>query len=138
MEQLRDEIKYFTQSYLMLREIEKKIIREYPTPLKHDEVNNTVKKVVRESSSTQSQERYSGGSKERANKNLARGQLSEVDQRVLDGKACSWCGRDLPHAALQRGVKSTYCSIACAEEGRLKRGGKVIFETMTMMKLSCT
>ncbi len=125
MNQLIDEIKFFVKTYLMLREVEKKSIREYVTPLKHNEVNSTLRKLVLESSSTRLLlQRYSGGSKERANENLAAGQLSGVDQKVLDGKACSWCGRDLPHAALQRGVKSTYCSIACAEEGRLRRGGK--------------
>lgn len=128
--QLSEEIKSFVKAYLMLREIEKKSIREYPNPLKHDEVNKTVRKIILESSSSssttaQSQQlqRYTGGSKERANENLVIGQLSEVDQRVLDGIACSWCGCDLPSAALQRGVKSTYCSHACAEEGRLRRGG---------------
>ena len=126
--QLCDEIKFFLKSYLMLREVEKKSIKEYSSPLKHNEVNKTIRKIILESSSTSSttstSERYSGGSKERAHENLRLGNLSTRDQMVLDGRACSWCGGDLPTAALQNGVKSTYCSHACAEEGRLRRGGK--------------
>ena len=113
----------------MLREVEKKSIREHSSPLKHNEVNKITRKIILESSSLSSSpatisERYSGGSKERAQENLRSGNLSTTDQKVLDGKACSWCGGDLPTAALQNGVKSTYCSYACAEEGRLRRGGK--------------
>ncbi len=128
--QLCSEIKAFVRSYLMLREIEKRSIREYPEPLKHDQVNSTLRKIVLESSSSAQSEvkRYSGGARERANENLEKGELSSTDQRVLDGKACSWCGSDLPLISLSSEVKSTYCSHSCAEEGRLRRGGKFVEE----------
>jgi len=84
---------------------------------------------------TQSTERYSGGSKERAQENLAAGNATEADQRVLNGEACVWCGGNFPDASFRKGVESSYCSQECAEEGRLRRGGE--YNPMCLHKPAC-
>ena len=130
-----NEIKSFVKSYILLREVEKKAIKEHDEPVNHDGLHETLKEIMFASSastltltSTSSShlelQRYAGGAKERAVENLAIDELSDVDKRVLEGMACCWCGGDLPQTSLEKGVKSTYCSQDCAEEGRLKRGGE--------------
>lgn len=74
-------------------------------------------------------ERFSGGAKERAVEKKKLGEvLSQQETDILNGIACSWCGKPKPAISLQRhksdGIQSIYCSQECAEEGRLKRGGK--------------
>jgi hypothetical protein len=122
---LSSEIKSFSSSYIALREIEKKTIQEWALPICHNAIKDTLRKIVSQSmSSHQTTERYKGGRKERAVENMNSGNATNEDRRVLNGEACAWCGGNLSDASLRRGVESTYCSQECAEEGRLRRGGK--------------
>ena len=122
---LSSEIKSFSSSYIALREVEKKTIQEWALPICHDVIKDTLRKIVSQSMSThQTTERYKGGRKERALENMNSGNATNEDRRVLNGEACAWCGGNLSDASLRRGVESTYCSQECAEEGRLRRGGK--------------
>jgi hypothetical protein len=122
--QLSYEIKSFVKSFILLREVEKKAIKEYNKPIHHLGLHETLKNILLSTPPYSEVNRYTGGSKERAIENQSQGKMSESDKSVLDGKACCWCGGDLPKTSLEEGVESTYCSQACAEEGRLRRGGK--------------
>jgi len=123
-ERLSYEIKEFVRLFLSLREVDKRAIKEWGVPIKYNELRETLKTIwLPLSTKPKQQERYSGGSKERAIENMAAGCASDVDKRVLSGFACCWCGGNLPNASLRKGVQSTYCSHECAEEGRLRRGG---------------
>ena len=119
------EIKQFITTYLTIREVEKKAIQEWDTPIRSDAIRETLRSIVQSSQSllTESTERYSGGSKERALENIAAGNATDSDRRVLNGEACIWCAASLPDVALRKGVESYYCSQECAEKGRLRRGG---------------
>lgn len=119
------EIKSFSSSLIALREVERKAIKEWPFPIKPNGIKETLHKIVAKSvSKSQTTERYVGGRKEKALENLKAGNATMEDHRVLKGMACAWCGGNLPRASFQKGVESTYCSQECAEEGRLRRGGK--------------
>ena len=116
------EIKSFVKSFILLREVEKKMISEYTDPIEHDKLREVLKKILLTKSSHSEIQRYAGGSKERAIDNLNNGRETERDKLVLAGTSCSWCGQQKPSTSLKNGVVSTYCSQTCAEEGRLRRG----------------
>lgn len=121
---LEKEIKEFIRSFSALREVEKHAIKKYGLPIQNSGLRDTLQRIVMESSSSNCHtDRYCGGRKEEAIANKSAGNVSDADKKVLDGYACAWCGNDLNSSSLRSGVVSTYCSIECAEEGRLKRGG---------------
>jgi len=129
------ELKEFLKSFILLREIEKKAIREYGIPIAYFSLHKTLKNIL--FTSAYSVDRYCGGSKERSLENLSSGTLNKQDKAVLDGQACAWCGNEFLEASLRDGVKRTYCSQTCADEGRLKRGGKfplVIYYIQSQVK----
>ena len=70
-----------------------------------------------------STERYSGGAKESARKNMEEGTADATDMAILEGRLCAWCGGQLPTVSKLAGVFVTYCSRECSQQGRLKRGG---------------
>lgn len=126
------EIKAFVRSFMQLREVEKALIKEHTEPLNHFSIQDTLRKIKLAMSPSPSFnnsvfKRYSGGAKEKALEKISNGIISHGDKRVLDRIACSWCGGDLPKTSLEPGVQSQYCSYSCAQEGRLKRGGKVSY-----------
>lgn len=116
---LSNSLKNFIRAYLSLREIERKVLSDHGEPITADEMPRRIASLLTHSG--QGTERYVGGAKERAKERLLDGSLTEEDHAILDGQACSWCGAMLSRAARQ--AQSSYCSQACAEEGRLKRGG---------------
>jgi len=137
VDKLSSEIKSFSSSYIALREVEKKTIQEWALPICHDVITDTLRKIVSQSVSThQTTERYKGGRKEQALENMNSGCATNEDRRVLNGEACAWCAGNLPDASFRRGVQSTYCSQECAEEGRLRRGGK--FDILIYFVISYT
>jgi 5-methylcytosine-specific restriction endonuclease McrA len=117
---LADELKEFVTNYLRLRAIESKTLRESGKPFPARGLSQAVAKLL--VSSFNGTERYIGGAKERARENVASGTASASDLSILDGRSCAWCGKCLSAACVR--AKSTYCSQDCAEEGRLRRGGK--------------
>ncbi len=120
------EVKEFIRTYLSLREIDKKAIQEWDLPIKSGALRDTLRNIVQSSVFSRSQpttQRYSGGSKERALENVAKGTATDTDLKVLNGESCIWCGGLLHNISLCEGVKSFYCSQECAIEGRLRRGG---------------
>jgi len=123
--QLCGEIRAFVKSYILLREVEKKIVSEYIEPIEPCGLHEVLKEMLLAKSDHSKFERYAGGSKERAIANFNLGEASEIDKLVLSGTSCSWCGKEKPSTSLHKGVDSTYCSHECAEEGRLRRGGKL-------------
>ena len=114
---------------MMLREVEKTLIKEHTEPLKHFAIHDTMKKILVTISPSSLRnthfKRCTGGSKEKALANLSNDKLSDSDKCVLNGTACSWRGANLPTTSLEVGVQSIYCSNSYAQEGRLKRGGKI-------------
>jgi len=125
IDRLSFEIKSFSSSFIALREVEKKAIKEWALPIHHDILKETLCKIVSQSMpQSHTTDRYKGGRKEEASENLKSGNATEEDHRILNGEACAWCGGNLPDASFRRGVESTYCSQECTEEGRLRRGGK--------------
>lgn len=118
------EVKNFVSSFLTLREVEKKAFSEMDAPSTNSSLMaNVAKALMPASSQTNSTERYGGGAKERAIENSRNGVATEEDNKVIQGEACAWCAKALGRASRREGVESTYCSIECAEEGRLRRGG---------------
>ena len=118
------EVKKFVSSYLTLREVEKKAISEMDVPTTNSSLMaNVAKALMPASSQTNSTERYGGGAKERALENSRNGIATEEDNKIIQGDACAWCAKALGRVSRREGVESTYCSIECAEEGRLRRGG---------------
>lgn len=122
-EQCRDEIKTFIRSYLSLREVEKKVLKDWNEPVSSVALKQTVAKIMTSSTTESCTERYAGGAKERAAANAKAGTATALDNSVLAGTACAWCADELPDAAFAPNVESTYCSQECAEKGRLGRGG---------------
>lgn len=122
-EQCCNEIKAFVRSYLALREVEKKVLKDCNEPVSSIALKQTVAQIMTLSTTECTTERYTGGAKERAVANAKDGTATALDKSVLGGTACAWCADALPDAAFARGVESTYCSQDCAEKGRLKRGG---------------
>ncbi len=125
MKKACEEIKSFVSNYWALREVERRAIRELGLPIQCMSVHDTLREILHSKMHLKSTERYTGGSRERAvaevgtspNENGAK------KLKILDRKACAWCGGRLPEVSLYEGVESTYCSQECAETGRLKRGG---------------
>ena len=132
--QLVSDIKSFVTGYLRLRAVEQQTIKAVGTPFPPHGLSQAVAAAtVRNKSSsmhdsqqqagTSTTERYTGGVKERAYEKQEKGlPLSEEEHNVLDGTACAWCGRRLSRA--HQKAEATYCSQECAQEGRLRRGGK--------------
>lgn len=111
-----EELRCFVSTYLSLREVEKKALRQWGKPVSSVGLRKSVAQIMASNVSKKCKERYAGGAKERAQKNLKEGlTLSATDKGVLAGTACAWCGSQLPHTSLARGVESTYCSQTCAE-----------------------
>jgi HNH endonuclease len=117
------EVKRFISDYLSLREVEKSVVKESCKLFSCLHLKQSVVKLMAGTLRPQSVERYSGGAKERALKNLQDGTASLQDHAILEGRACAWCAGNLSQAAGLHDVKSTYCSQKCAEQGRLQRGG---------------
>lgn len=116
------QLKAFVTSFLALREVEKKAIKDWGRPSTNSSLlANLAEQMSSPTSSTT--DRYSGGRKERAIENTRNNVATDQDMAVLNGGSCAWCGEKLGRASLQEGVESTYCSAECAEEGRLRRGG---------------
>lgn len=115
------DLRSFVSVYLTLSEAGKKVLKDAGSPFPP---YNLAQRTLspRLGSEIRSLDRYVGGAKERAVENREAGCPSSGDLAVLDGQACAWCGGDLPTAHQRAGAG--YCSQACAEEGRLKRGGK--------------
>jgi 5-methylcytosine-specific restriction endonuclease McrA len=118
--QMEDDLKMFISSYLRLREIEKKTLQKSGEAIAATDLSYMVARLL--VAPVGGTERYVGGAKEHANHNLAKGTASENDLSVLDGRCCAWCGSCLSAVSIR--AESTYCSQDCAEEGRLRRGGK--------------
>lgn len=113
----------FVTSFLTLREVEKKAIRDWGHPSTNSTLLTNLAKLMAQPTTSSSTNRYSGGVKERAIENARNNVATDQDMEVLDGTSCAWCGSKLGRASSQEGVESTYCSVECAEEGRLRRGG---------------
>jgi len=118
---LMEEIKRFVDQFMLLREVEKKLLKETGTIYSGLNLRQEVLRLMPKSS-TNSTERYLGGAKERARERVETGVGDVNDMAILEGKLCAYCGGDLSAASRLPGVSSTYCSRECAEQGRLKRG----------------
>jgi HNH endonuclease len=125
VEPFSSELKLFVRSYLSLREVEKKALKDSGESFAPIGLSQSAARIMSRSlvasATTTSIERYSGGAKERAIENQKNGTASLTDEAILKGKACAWCSSDLTQA--QRIAKAVYCSQECAETGRLRRGG---------------
>jgi SWI/SNF-related matrix-associated actin-dependent regulator 1 of chromatin subfamily A len=115
------DLRSFVSVYLTLSEAGRKVIKDAGSPFPPYNLAQRTQSP-RLGSEIRSLNRYVGGAKERAVENREAGCPSSGDLAVLDGQACAWCRGDLPTAHQRAGAG--YCSQACAEEGRLKRGGK--------------
>lgn len=122
---LKSALREFVTGYLRLRAVEQRMIRESGRVLSAQQLAPVAAQLLYDSSSKSADngclKRYCGGAKELAAHRVAEGTATELDQAVLDGKACAWCSSTLTSAAKR--AKSVYCSQACAEEGRVRRGG---------------
>mmetsp|Transcript_14620 Transcript_14620/g.31495 ORF Transcript_14620/g.31495 Transcript_14620/m.31495 type:complete len:1097 (+) Transcript_14620:143-3433(+) len=116
------QLKAFVMSFLSMREIEKKVIKDWGRPSTSSAILTNLAELMKIPPSSTT-DRYSGGVKERARENVRNNVATEQDIAVLDGDSCAWCGEKLGRASMHPGVESTYCSVECAEEGRLRRGG---------------
>lgn len=115
------EIKTFVDQYMLLREVEKKLLKETGSIYSGINLRQEVLRLMPKSS-TKTTDRYSGGAKERALERVEMGTGDDNDIAILEGKFCAYCGGDLSAASRLPGVSSTYCSRECADQGRLKRG----------------
>jgi hypothetical protein len=113
------ELKNFVSDYLTLREVQKKALKDSGGAFPAKGLAQTASRLM--SSSMGGTERFTGGAKERAQKNRDDGTATSVDAGVLDGNRCAWCAGALHVASIA--AESVYCSQECAEEGRLRRGG---------------
>jgi HNH endonuclease len=125
VESFSSELKLLVRSYISLREVEKKALKDSgesfaPVGLSQSAARIMSRSLVA-STTTTSTERYGGGAKERAIENQKNGTATQTDEAVLKGQGCAWCSSDLTRA--QRIAKAVYCSQECAEAGRLRRGG---------------
>ena len=118
---MEQDVKTFITNYLELRPVEQKTLQDSGKSFAGAGLSRSIGKLMI-SSLRGSVERYKGGAKELARVNVSNGIASAHDMSVLDGKCCAWCGKTLSAASI-RG-EATYCSQECAEEGRLRRGGK--------------
>jgi hypothetical protein len=120
--QLQAEIETFVSSYLGLREVEKKALKESGHHYSGSQLKQTILRMM-STVETHLTERYAGGAKERARENMENDTADAKDMAILEGHLCAWCGGNFPAASKKASVESTYCSRECADEGRLKRGG---------------
>ena len=119
---LMEEIKTFVDQFMLLREVEKKLLKETGSIYSGMNLKQQVLRQMPEPSATTT-ERYMGGAKERARERVELGTGDDNDMAILEGgKCCAYCGGDLSAASRLPGVSSTYCSRECADQGRLKRG----------------
>ena len=127
--QMGRELEKFVTSFLALREIERKVIKDAGEPFSSRNLSQAATKIMVGVSKkrkhgitgTAITERYTGGAKERAEERLHEGNATSEDMDILMGRNCSWCGGGLSRAS--RIAQSVYCSQECAETGRLRRGG---------------
>ena len=119
---LVSEIEQFVTSYQGLREVEKKAIRDSGETYSPIDLKQAALRLI-VSSTNDCLERYSGGAREQAKERMDNGNADSTDLAILAGILCAWCGDTLPMVSNVAGVESTYCSIACSQQGRLKRGG---------------
>lgn len=117
---LGNELKEFVANYLRLRAVERKTLQDSGKAFPGRSLSQAVAQLMTVSKTAT--ERYAGGAKERARENADNGVASASDVSVLEGRSCAWCGTGMSGSAIKAG--STYCSQECAEEGRLRRGGK--------------
>ena len=126
------DLETFVSSFLSLREIERKAIKDSGEPFSSKHLSQAATKVMMEvgkkrkhntmsTTATLITDRYTGGAKERAGERLQEGTATPEDMAVLKGHNCAWCAGTLSTAS--RMAQSIYCSQECAEEGRLRRGG---------------
>lgn len=120
---LCEEVKQFVVAYDSLREVEKKAMMKSGAALVGFRLHQAVAKLMITPSASYSNERFTGGARERAKERLLAGSATDVDRAVLGGDACAWCARPLLSASKAIHVVSTYCSRECTENGRLCRGG---------------
>lgn len=119
---LMEEIQKFVNQFMLLREVEKKLLKDTGSIYSGINLKQEVLRQMPKSSTTTT-ERYLGGAKERARERVELGTGDDNDMAILEGgKCCAYCGGDLSAASRLPGVSSTYCSRECADQGRLKRG----------------
>ena len=121
-----NEVKSFITSYMNLREVEKKAVKESNEIIEASALNRTAAKLL-QSTVCGSTERYSNGgkalgAKERAVENVRNNVATDSDRLVLRKLACAWCAAPFQKQNLTHDVDATYCSFECAEEGRIRRG----------------
>ena len=119
---LIQEIQNFVNQLMILREVEKKILKESGNIYSGINLRQEVLRLMPKSSA-KTTERYVGGAKERARERVETGTGDDNDMAILEGRCCAYCGGDLSSASRLPGVSSTYCSRECTDQGRLKRGG---------------
>lgn len=108
--------------YVGLREIEKKFLQDIGRSYTCCNLKQRILRDAPESAPCTTK-RYIGGAKERSRERMELGLADDDDMAILRGHRCAYCGGKLSRASREQGVKSTYCSRECAENGRLKRGG---------------
>mmetsp|Transcript_57836 Transcript_57836/g.62483 ORF Transcript_57836/g.62483 Transcript_57836/m.62483 type:complete len:1089 (-) Transcript_57836:1165-4431(-) len=115
------EIQSFVDQYMLLREIEKKALKEGGNA--HSGINLRQDAIrLMPVSLPKSTERYAGGAKERARERVVMGNGDQNDISVITGQSCAYCGGSLSTVSRLPGVISTYCSRECTDQGRVKRG----------------
>lgn len=86
------ELRTFVSTYLSLREVEKKALKQWGKPVSSVGLRKAVAHIMASSVSKKCKERYTGGAKEQAQKNLQVGlMLTDTDKAVLAGTACVSC-----------------------------------------------
>lgn len=121
------EVQAFVSSFLALREVERKAIRDHGKPCSAKGLRQTAAKIMtgvleqKKLNNLGSMDRYCGGAKERANENMKDLIATSTDLAVLRGDNCAWCAGVLSNES--KAAKAVYCSLDCAEVGRLRRGG---------------
>ena len=87
---LMEEIKRFVDQFMLLREVEKKLLKETGTIYSGLNLRQEVLRLMPKSS-TNSTERYLGGAKERARERVETGVGDVNDMAILEGKLCAYC-----------------------------------------------
>ncbi|KAL3804483.1 hypothetical protein HJC23_002522 [Cyclotella cryptica] len=119
---MSQELKSFVSRYMDLREIEKKALKDSGLAVTSVSLKLTAANLLISSVTGDTVERYKGGAKEKAIDNIRNNCATDCDQKIVEGKACAWCGDDILFASNST-INATYCSFRCAEEGRVRRGG---------------
>jgi len=121
---LIEEITNFVDQFMLLREVEKKLLKDNEKIYSGINLRQEVLQMMPTNASGNSTtERYLGGAKERARERVEQGTGDENDMAILEGRCCAYCGGNLSSVSRLPGVSSTYCSRECADQGRIKRGG---------------